>query len=687
MKFGHLIALLTLLFAGGVLVPRAVFDVPQRELTAQAGGVATKGPLADVVKKADDLEKFLAELERRLNALPTVPPPPPPISGIELSPAPIDGVMYKSFGAVPLLEGRDKTFLVKNASGRSLTFAEFLVKDAEDAPFEKFTSSFGSLSFKGGAYPGVGGTCGAVILSECTVVLTLSPKLPDAVERNGRYSYWKALKIAVSDGAVRGESNVLLTGGSAVMSPSGDFSVTFNGESPAVFPGERADFFVRVSFSKDGAERAVPFANLSATGFEPPFFLAADECGKTTRKESCTLRFSFRPTSPGTFRQSLTVSVDTWPAERREAALEIVGAALSQSELNAKNNLLVVYNESWTESVAAKDYYLSRRPEFSDANVLGISFPVSPKCGGLRCLAEVLEFVPYTDIQTRVIAPIVMWLRNNPDKNVQYIVLMRGLPSRPTDATRREAGGRSVQAAIRAAVTTELSKEVFVTSLDTGSIEATRRYIDKLKSVYANMPNKSSLISARGTAKAGTTYYFSDSYIGVPPNPFKIVAQDFESALKAANPSADIVTKENTLPVLSFASNVSGFFIHGIYGYNNNGKYAVDGTIRFTGNSGWYLIETGESYNGQWVGGTDTEPNENVQGNFIKWFSSNAFGGTNYSNTPAAATTHVVEPGFRGANPLLYICWDSGKPFAYCAWKGDWNIGALQAVGDPWVTR
>ena len=201
------------------------------------------------------------------------------------------------------------------------------------------------------------------------------------------------------------------------------------------------------------------------------------------------------------------------------------------------------------------------------------------------------------------------------------------------------------------------------------------------------MPVKGELISARGTAFEGTTYYFSDAYApdfkGVSPN-----AKNVADALRTANPSARIVRKDFDAPILKQASDVSGFFHRGIYGYKDgrgvdgwNGDYAINGTIILSGKSGWWLAQSIESYNGLWMAAGH-------QGNFIKWFSANAYGGTNYSNTPAAAVTHVVEPTAAGANgPQLFLCWDSGKPFAYCAWKSVPGDFALQAVGDPWVTR
>ena len=66
-------------------------------------------------------------------------------------------------------------------------------------------------------------------------------------------------------------------------------------------------------------------------------------------------------------------------------------------------------------------------------------------------------------------------------------------------------------------------------------------------------------------------------------------------------------------------------------------------TIRRTGNSGWWVIETIESYNGQ-------RSYAGLGGLFLRWFSGNAFGGTNYSSTPVGAVSHVDEPGTDNVN-------------------------------------
>jgi hypothetical protein len=101
--------------------------------------------------------------------------------------------------------------------------------------------------------------------------------------------------------------------------------------------------------------------------------------------------------------------------------------------------------------------------------------------------------------------------------------------------------------------------------------------------------------------------------------------------------------------------------------------------VRWAGNSGWWVIETIESYNGQrsYVG---------IDGLFLRWFSSSAFGGTNYSNTPVGAVTHVDEPGLSGINnPYTYFnLWAIGKSFGIAAWNSR-QTPFFQAVGDPFV--
>ena len=99
----------------------------------------------------------------------------------------------------------------------------------------------------------------------------------------------------------------------------------------------------------------------------------------------------------------------------------------------------------------------------------------------------------------------------------------------------------------------------------------------------------------------------------------------------------------------------------------------------WVGNSGWWVIETLESYNGQPCGGGMSD--------FCMWFSSNAFGGADYSNTPIGAVTHVDEPYSGYNDPYHYFgLWEAGKNFGICAWNSA-RSSRFQAVGDPFVAK
>jgi hypothetical protein len=95
-----------------------------------------------------------------------------------------------------------------------------------------------------------------------------------------------------------------------------------------------------------------------------------------------------------------------------------------------------------------------------------------------------------------------------------------------------------------------------------------------------------------------------------------------------------------------------------------------------------------DSYNGQ----RPPPPDNKNQVTFIQWFAADAFEGTNYSNTPVGAITHVDEPYGLDDTYDYYGNWASAKTFAISAYHSFANAGGTvqqesQAVGDPFVTK
>jgi hypothetical protein len=155
--------------------------------------------------------------------------------------------------------------------------------------------------------------------------------------------------------------------------------------------------------------------------------------------------------------------------------------------------------------------------------------------------------------------------------------------------------------------------------------------------------------------------------------------------LAAQVPSSDVTYTDgletiisgvyNNLPHPLIGQNVAGYISWGAHSSLGANYHA---NISWTGASGWWVIQTVESFNGQRI-----DPG---QGNFIKWFSATAFGGLGYANTPVGAVTHVEEPNLGGvSNAQMYFgLWAQGKSFGCAAWHSR-STAFFQAVGDPFV--
>ena len=369
--------------------------------------------------------------------------------------------------------------------------------------------------------------------------------------------------------------------------------------------------------------------------------------------------------------------------------------------LDVSEHVLILWNSNVADSTTCKNYYLANRPEFGTYS--GGNTPNSLDCPCTTTGTDGIESITQSNFESQIRTVVLNWMTANPTKNIRYIVMMYGMPSRVTST------GQSVQYQLSRALSDTGSRtgtefrhveNVFtlaeyqgttalVSSLNMATLADAQAYIDKLKTIYNGMAVGNVVISANENNQGGTDYYFDDNsrlYTFNKPgndNRLAVLEANASATITYAGNSGDTSPTPDQTTHITSASNVAGYCTWG-YNGGQGGNYANDGSVTFSGNSNWYAIMSIESFNGQ-----RSTFQENIQG----WFAADAFGGTSYSNTPAIAVSHVEEPFLSGVNDGEYFkMWeqeDSNGPMflgieAAWAWR---NTPFFQCLGDPLITR
>lgn len=574
------------------------------------------------------------------------------------------------------------------------------------------------ITYAGGAFPGNGGTCKKDLIDGCTIMINFKP-VSSVGELNGdRKLIYKAnLSLEYVDNGVINKTDEIIVGGS---SPLLAFTST-----PIVIPDGRKyaasflrgdDASIKISFGITGVGK-----NIRVIPATLPFIAKGINCKETESSsvngiymDDCYIIYDIDTTNPGSYSTKVGASYsDGEKIVEASDTLMVNVIGSSDTNLSANKNLLIVYNTKSTDGKKITDYYLENRPGFSDANVLPVDYP-----GGDGEISTIPNY------KQSIEKPLNDWIKNHPEKDIRSIVLVRGIPSRVYDTdppsprkSDTDANTFSIQSklelkdyangcvpygyglptVINKIVSAEGTKECetptdlgagfftkarfpesngLITSLDMGSTEATLKYIDKLKTVHDAMKNPSIVISASNADLAGTKYYFED--INRFGEGSKLIAQKAASKLKDLNGNTIVDYRSpNQNGFGPEIEDVAGLITWGVNGSRGAG-YAKDGNLRFTGKSDWFLIQTVESFNGM---------RDTTHGNYISWFSKNAFGGSDYDKTPAAAIAHVDEPGVNGLNTSYYFpCWNQGNLFIDCAWFSRASP-MMEAIGDPWIRK
>jgi alpha-tubulin suppressor-like RCC1 family protein len=358
-----------------------------------------------------------------------------------------------------------------------------------------------------------------------------------------------------------------------------------------------------------------------------------------------------------------------------------------QYPVDVTRDLLLIYNTNSADSIFVFNYYLANRPMVAGGNTLGIGCTNNP------------TILP-ADYTNSIAAPVQQWLAANPTKRPQYVILFAGIPWIVNTNFTPLGSYDESPSAYCPSVQYQLSSwcvpgwQPFVTSINMGEFgtgtngsyalytNSCKAYIDKLRSIGASYSPGTLLISAVSGGYGNTNYYFDDSraIFGSDPS----FADQARIGVLNANAAASYTYTNgndfftNRAIHLLTGTNIAGYLCWGEHSALG-GAYPTDGTVKWSANSAWWIIETIESWNGQPGAG---------MGDFFQWFSINAFGGTNYSNAAVGAVCHVDEPGAPSVNdPSIYFgLWESGKSFAICAWNSR-RTPEFQAVGDPFITK
>jgi Regulator of chromosome condensation (RCC1) repeat len=291
-------------------------------------------------------------------------------------------------------------------------------------------------------------------------------------------------------------------------------------------------------------------------------------------------------------------------------SLAAVFSPTVQYAVNVTNDLLLIYNTNSTDSATVFNYYLQHRPMIGGANVLGIACSTN-------------EIVVPGDFSNQVLAPYLSWMAQNPTKRPQYVVLFLDIPSRVEGSYAYP----SVQYQISEAAP---GIKPFLSSININGTNDCIAYISKLALFGSNYSPGKSIISASAGGYGNTNYVVDsirhgtghvDDYTGgqaiVSTATNGLLASGvLPSAILYADGVETIIGGvTNNLPHLTNASNVAGYISWGAHS-SLGGFYAVSGTngVYWNGNSGWWVVQTVESFNGQ--------RQFPEMGYFIQWFSS-----------------------------------------------------------------
>lgn len=270
-----------------------------------------------------------------------------------------------NYGAVANGSVNDRSFTINNSGGVA---ANGLSGSGLTAPF----------SFKGGTYPGTGGTCGATLASSgsCTVVVTFNPTASGAHASSFTLSY--------NDGAVGQSVSRDVAGSSSAPAtltisdgPTFSFGAVANGSSnEKSFTVINSGSFSATAMAGSGLVGAYSFKDGTYPG-------TGGTCGLTLAPAAtCTMLVVFAPTTSSTHNASLSLSYDNG-ATTTSSTRAITGSSTGPAQLTISGGPTYDFLTRATGSATEATLTVSNTGGFPAAAMsgTGLSAPFSFKGG------------------------------------------------------------------------------------------------------------------------------------------------------------------------------------------------------------------------------------------------------------------------------------------------------------------
>ncbi len=241
-----------------------------------------------------------------------------------------DPALVYGFGTLPTGSSTDATFTVANVGG---TAATSVSASALASPFK----------FKGGVFPGTGGTCGTTLASNaaCNVVITYAPTVGGTTTTALALSYYdgaatqSAKRTIVATATAQALLSVSGCSGNCGQSPDGSNAIGFGTTGQAV----TMTFYV----INGGAQGAT---SIAGAGLSAPFAFTGGAypgtggtCGSgLAAGATCTLSVTFTPTGNSTTSETLAITYYDGSANQ-SATQGVTGTSTTNASLTIVDSM------------------------------------------------------------------------------------------------------------------------------------------------------------------------------------------------------------------------------------------------------------------------------------------------------------------------------------------------------------